>query len=165
MSDVVFRKVSGPHGWLSNMSPHVLTVVDKVWPTAEALFQAMRFDDRDIWEEIRSVDSPMMAKMLAKRYAGRMVVAPRTPPDIHNMVAVLRTKVQQHAGLKELLLQTGDARIIEDVTTRPSESGMFWGMKRASEGWVGGNWLGSLWMKIRDSIRESSTPAPGVDEP
>ena len=164
MSDVVFRKVSGPHGWLSNMSAHPLMVGGKLWPTAEALFQAMRFDDKDIWEEIRCVDSPMMAKMLAKRFAGRMIITPRTPPDLNNMVAVLRTKIQQHPDLKDLLLATGDARIIEDVSARPSESGMFWGMKRSPDGWVGGNWLGALWMKIRDAIRESVAPIPGVDE-
>jgi ribA/ribD-fused uncharacterized protein len=164
MSDVIFKKITGPNGWLSNMSAHPLVVAGKSWPTAEALFQAMRFDDAEIWEEIRRVDSPMMAKMLAKRYAGRMIMEPRTPRDLENMVAVLRTKIQAHPELKDLLLATGDARIIEDVSARPSESGMFWGMKRSPDGWVGGNWLGSLWMKFRDAIRESSTTLPGVIE-
>lgn len=48
MNVIAFTKVSLPFGWMSNMSPHPIVHHSCEWPTAEHLFQALRFrDERD----------------------------------------------------------------------------------------------------------------------
>jgi predicted NAD-dependent protein-ADP-ribosyltransferase YbiA (DUF1768 family) len=62
---IAFKKVKDAFGWMSNMSPHPLAIEDgnhlKHWRTAEAVFQAMRFDSPSISEAIRECPSPMGA--------------------------------------------------------------------------------------------------------
>lgn len=155
-TEIAFTKVNLPYGWLGNMAPYPVEYDDKVWRTSEALFQALRFapDDR-IREEIRSQKSPMAAKMTAKKHVDRMIIAPHSPADVGQMAMVLRLKVRsQEPGLRLALLDTGDARIIEDCSNRPRGSGLFWGAARQPDGsWKGQNVLGELWMKLRDELR------------
>lgn len=53
------------------------------------------------------------------------------------------------------LLDTGDELIVEDVSARPNESGIYWGAAKMPDGtWHGNNQLGKLWMDIRTQLRE-----------
>lgn len=166
MIDVVFRKVRGPNGWLSNMSPHPVHFEGYEWKTTEHLFQALRFRAPNLWVRtvIRQQHSPMSAKMAAKRHLVHAAVAPRSDEDLENMRMVLRLKIATHADLRKALLATGESRIIEDVSARPSDSGLFWGMRwipahiiegvQIADGhWDGQNKLGELWAEIRKEIR------------
>lgn len=122
--------------------------------TCEHLFQCLRFSPEDpIRAAICAEKSPMSAKMVAKQAADRMTVSPRSEQDILNMRFVLLCKLQEHPNFVTELLATGDAKIIEDVTARPNESGLFWGMVRTSDGtWQGQNILGNLWMERRTQL-------------
>lgn len=75
------------------------------------------------------------------------------------MRLVLRLKLEQHPELKAMLLNTGDAQIIEDCSARPTESGLFWGAQHMPEGWyprwLGHNQLGKLWMALRAYYKEN----------
>lgn len=164
MTDIVFTTVRGAYGWLGNMSPHPIELrlgghLDGIWRTAEHLFQAHRFGAPAIVEEIRAAKSPMTAKLIAKKNAALMDVVPRSVADIGAMRLVLGMKLHEHPQLGELLDATGDAFIVEDVTARPNESGLFWGARRSAAGhtgpsrWVGTNTLGRLWMDWRASRR------------
>lgn len=152
---IPFRRVKDPYGWMSNMSPHPVSAKGKTWRTTEALFQALRFANTDfeaidaVWEQA----SPMGAKMVAKKYSDRFVVAPRSPQDLDLMRWVLRLKLEQHPNLLLELKRTGRAEIIEDVTARPNESGLFWGAVLKEGVWVGQNQLGKLWMEIRGEVK------------
>lgn len=151
---IAFKKVRDRYGWLSNMSQHPV----QGYRTAEALFQALRFDpkDTDIIEAIKAEKSPMGAKMVAKKNSHRMVVTPRSETDLHIMRTVLRAKVMAHPELVKALLDTGEQEIIEDVTARPNESGLFWGAALQFSGkweWVGENTLGNMWMSLRSALR------------
>jgi predicted NAD-dependent protein-ADP-ribosyltransferase YbiA (DUF1768 family) len=155
MLTIAFTKVSLPYGWLGNMAPFAVAYGGHDWRTTEALFQAMRFAaDDPVRELIRAEKSPMAAKMLAKKHAAQRVVVPLTQEDVDNMMVVLRLKVEQHPALKQDLLATGDALIVEDVTKRPGGTGLFWGAALQADGtWEGGNALGHLWMALRDEVR------------
>ncbi len=155
---IAFTKVCLPFGWLGNMSPYPVTYLEKKWPTTEALFQAMRFEDENIREEIRRQKSPMTAKMKAKRFANQMVIEPRSAHDVQNMRVCLQLKIDQHPNLKVLLLATEDALIIEDTTARPRPANLFWGAKRTDVGWEGTNALGKMWMEMRDTLRKQKNP-------
>lgn len=155
MKEIAFTKVKLPFGWLGNMARFPIVFNEKEWPTSEALFQALRFKDGDeIQEQIRLAKSPMTAKFLAKakETQKRMVIEPQSEEDVDNMRWVLLKKVSQHPSLKEKLLATGDAVIIEDCTKRQRGSGLFWGAAKTEEGWKGENVLGKLWMELRASL-------------
>lgn len=153
-SEITFTKIALPYGWLGNMAPYRVWYERKEWRTTEALFQALRFDVMDpIREGIRLQKSPMAAKMAAKKNRARMVVKPMSPEDLTTMGLVLLMKVEQHPELKEKLLDTGDAPLIEDTTARANESGLFWGAARQTDGsWKGTNHLGKIWMGLRERL-------------
>jgi ribA/ribD-fused uncharacterized protein len=153
MSVVTFTKVSLENGWLGNMSRHPIVFQQKEWRSAEALFQAFRFTDPDIQEEIRSARSPFTAKLIAKKYADKMKIQPTSDEDYKLMYAVLALKLEANRELIPLLLNTGSSTIIEDVTKRSSNGRhRIWGMALVNGKWVGENMLGKLWMKLREEM-------------
>lgn len=154
MVEIAFTKVKLAHGWLGNMSPHPVTYDKIEWRTTEALFQALRFPTNPtIQEAIRREKSPMAAKMVAKRNKAAATVAPGSPQDLTNMRLCLWLKIDQHPDLKKALLDTGDAQIVEDCTSRKAS---IWGAKKINGVWVGENLLGKMWMELRDDLRHES---------
>lgn len=154
MGTITFTKVKLQWGFFSNMSPHPVRHVNKLWKTTEALFQALRFVDEAIIEEIRSTHSPMTAKMIAKRNKASMIIQPASPRDLDNMRLVLRLKIEQHPDLRRLLLNTGSAPIIEDCSKRRASP---WGAQLISGEWVGENLLGKLWVELREELNVSNS--------
>jgi len=149
------EEVELPFGWLGNMSPHPVEFAGLTWRTSEALFQALRFYDGTIRDEIWEQTSPMDAKLKAKSKKDQMDVEPRGEIDVQNMSYCLRLKVKQHPDLRQQLIDTGYAEIIEDVTSRGRRgSNLFWGALRLEDGsWEGRNKLGILWMDLRGALR------------
>ena len=164
---ILIRGVHEDWGCLGNMSPHPVLFQNPTrrtqtrWKTAEHLFQFLRFADtpenedirRAIWEQ----PSPIAAKRIAKRliYRPRRIVESMSEQDVANMRLVLRLKFQQHLDVRDLLLlSTGDEEIIENCTTRPRGSGLFWGAEENSDGTRNGkNVLGELLMELRVELR------------
>ena len=64
---------------------------------------------------------------------------------VDRMRDVLRAKFNQHEDLKQKLLDTGDAILVED-----SKTDRFWGIGKKMNG---KNMLGELLMKIRDELK------------
>jgi predicted NAD-dependent protein-ADP-ribosyltransferase YbiA (DUF1768 family) len=79
----------------------------------------------------------------------QMVVEPMSALDLDNMRLCLKLKIEQHPELREKLIQTGEAPIMEDCTRRQRGSGLFWGAALIEGEWKGQNWLGRLWMELR----------------
>jgi ribA/ribD-fused uncharacterized protein len=152
---IAFTKVNLLFGELGNMSPHRIEYQGKRYKTAEALFQALRFDAEEIKEAIRTCPSPMTVKMIAKKYRHEMVVEPRSQQDLENMRLVLRLKMDQNPEARRILLATKDQEIVEDCTNRNGGSAKFWGKALVDNEWVGDNWLGRLLMDLRGQIGNS----------
>ncbi len=150
MPIISFQKNTDPYGWLGNMSAFPIQYHGKNWKTSEALFQALRFSDEQIQEEIRTQTSPMAAKMKSKKHKNHMVVQPQSPIDIDNMRLCLKLKFEQHLPLKVRLIRTDGHILIEDVGKRNKPNDLFWGMKDTPNGWIGKNQLGILLMELRD---------------
>lgn len=149
---IAFTKTGLPNGYLGNMFSSPIEYDGKVWKTAEALFQALRFDDDEIRELIRAERSPMFAKVRSRQHKDRMTVQPLSSRDLDNMRFVLRLKFDQHEELKRELLSTGTALLIEDVAARKNRgSATFWGASLEGDEWVGKNKLGELLMELRQS--------------
>ena len=153
-TEIAFTKVSLPYGWMGNMSPHPVVHDGVVYRTSEALFHALRLPvGHEAREKIREQKSPMAAKMVSKTARDDYVVEPWSAEDVTNMIFCVKLKMEQHPDLMRQLLDTGDARIYEDVTARDRGSGSFWGASKKSGSWVGENMLGEILMEIRDEAR------------
>lgn len=152
-----FKGVKEPNGWMGNMAPYPITYNGQVWRTSEALFQSMRFNDPIIKGLIQAEESPMSAKMIAKKtiYRKQRIIKPMSPQDIANMEACVLLKFQQHPKIARLLMATGSHPIYEDASNRKGESALFWGAYRDSKNPImpikgkGTNMMGDILIKLR----------------
>jgi len=154
--EITITKVKEESGWLSCMSPYPVDYAGKSYRTCEALFQALRFENHpEIQDEIINQKSPMGAKMKARKNRDKLnrgVKWDEDPSDIPLMKKCLKLKLEQHPELKEKLIATGNAEIIEDCTTHDRESARFWGAVKKDKEWIGENVFGKLWMEIREEL-------------
>ncbi len=118
---------------------------DKLWMTSEHAYQAAKFDEDNIIEEIRNVRSAHNSKKIARKYSEKI----RTDWDnqkLNIMKDIIRAKLSQHSYIEKKLRQTEDREIIED-----SHKDSFWGWGADKNG---ENHLGKIWMKLRDKLPE-----------
>lgn len=156
MNVISFTKVKLPYGWLGNMAAFPVEYEGMNYKTTEALFQALRFKDfPEIQELIRNEKSPMSAKMIAKKHVhllDSVKYVQLSQQDVTYMEICLREKLNQHTQLKEMLLETEGSAIVEDCSSRPQGSGLFWGAEFKDGKWQGKNILGKLWMRLRAEL-------------
>lgn len=153
---ISFTKSNMPYGWLGNMTSSFngkqLTIMynNKVWPTSENLFQALRFKDDGIRNLIR-LESGYNSKKVAKRFATDMTVDPLSKEDVLNMIKCVALKIKQHDDIRLELEKTKGSILIEDVSFRMEGSSLFWGAAKIKQHWIGLNCLGKIWMHLRDN--------------
>jgi ribA/ribD-fused uncharacterized protein len=145
MPDVInFYSSSDEHGYLSNFAAYPINLDGKTWPTSEHYFQAQKFKEPEHQETIRKAGSPMIAARL-----GRSRKRPLRRDWESVKVAIMRkavlTKFTQHAELREQLLATADAKIVEHT-----ERDDYWG--DGGDG-SGKNMLGRILMEVREELR------------
>ena len=149
---------------LSNMARGFALVVNGVQiPTAEALYQAMRFPgETDLQSMIIEQSSPMGAKMISKSFRKRSLGRPDWDGvRVDVMRWVLQIKLACHLEhFVSLLASTGTRQIVEDLGRRPATAdSVFWGAKPISDcQLLGTNTLGRLLSELRDLVR-----ARGID--
>lgn len=82
----------------------------------------------------------------------------------------IRLKAGQHRQIRNDLIATGDALIVEDVTSRANRgSAMFWDARKAGTNltnieWHGENTLGKLWMRLRGDLNAEMVLKPILEE-
>lgn len=145
MPDTIsFYGVRDPYGQLSNFAPFSIELYGLVWPTSEHYFQGQKFVGTPQAEVIRRAKGGRAA---AK--AGRSRVHPMRQHWLTErddaMRRALRAKFTQHESLRELLVGTGDERLVEH-TAKDS----YWG--DGGDG-SGRNRLGELLMELREELR------------
>lgn len=129
----------------SNYSAHQVEIWGKIFPTAEHAYQWHKFSasNPDVAAQILAAGSPEAAKRIATAhkssvrsewYARRVVI----------MEEILIAKAAQHEDVREMLQKSGRRQIVEN---NPVDA--FWGA--GPEG-NGENWIGRIWMKIRDTM-------------
>lgn len=133
---------------LSNFAATPISIADKVYPTVEHFFQAMKTTEPVLAEEIRTARTPGLAKRL-----GRRVPLREDWEDIK--VAVMRTglaaKFRQHPQLRELLMATASRPIHE---TSPHDR--VWG-------WMDGegeDLLGRTMVEVRGILKSDGKSQP-----
>ena len=148
MAQVVkFYSTGDEYGCFSNFSAHPVRISGKLWPTTEHFFQAQKFKEVEYREKIRKANSPMIAARMG-RDRKKPLRRDWESVKVGVMRDAIRAKFTQHADLREILLSTGDARIVEHT-----ERDSYWG--DGGDG-SGKNMLGRILMEIRDELKEAS---------
>jgi ribA/ribD-fused uncharacterized protein len=149
---IKFFSASATHSDFSNFAPYPIDIDGVEWASVEHYYQAQKFLDEAMREEIRN-----FAKAgRVKRYATRYKASVRSDwADVKDAVMdrAVRRKFARHASLCDLLLSTGDEEIVEDA---PND--YYWGAGRDGSGQ---NKLGVLLMQIRAGLREALHVIPG----
>src|SRR5882724_5754073 len=112
MDTIYFYSVSEAHGCFSNFSPHPIWLDGKTWPTSEHYFQARKFVGTPDEKEVRQAKSPMIAARMGRSRKRPLRKDWESVKDSIMHEAVL-AKFTQHADLRNTLLGTGDAIIVE----------------------------------------------------
>lgn len=139
-----FYSVGDDWGEFSNFADFPITLDGKLWPTSEHYFQAQKFKDAKLRERIRRANSPALA---AREGRSRKNPLRRDWDSAKDQVMrdAVRAKFSQHPVLRELLLSTGDAVLIEHT-----ENDAYWG--DGGDG-RGKNRLGRILMQVREELR------------
>ena len=140
-----FYSVNAEYGEFSNFAPYPIMLRGKRWPTTEHYFQAQKFESRADQEEIRNANTPMLAARWG-RDRKRKLRRDWERVKVGVMREAVEAKFRQHEELSALLLDTGEAMLVEHT-----ENDEFWG--DGGDG-SGRNELGRILMAVRQRLRE-----------
>jgi N-glycosidase YbiA len=149
MRVIKFYKVREQFGCFSNFAAYPIEVDGKVWPTSEHYFQAQKFAGTEFEEEIRLVKSPMIAARMGRDRSKPLRADWEQVKDEVMRRAVL-AKFTRHAELRETLLATGDALLVEHT-----RNDSYWG--DGGDG-RGRNMLGQILVSVREELRGAASP-------
>ncbi|MBD1920772.1 NADAR family protein [Microcoleus sp. FACHB-831] len=141
---VYFYSVREKYGCFSNFSPHGFELDGCYWPTSEHYFQAQKFVGTPHADQIRLVKKPKVAANMGRDRSLPLRSDWEQVKDDIMRKAVLR-KFETHKDIREELLSTGDAEIVEN-----SPSDRYWGC--GADG-SGKNMLGKILMEVREILR------------
>jgi ribA/ribD-fused uncharacterized protein len=133
-----------PYGCFSNFSAHGFELDGAWWPTSEHYFQAQKFAGTPYVEQIRAARSPRVAADLGRSRKQPLRPDWESAKDDVMRRAVLH-KFRAHRDIREVLLSTGDAPLVENA---PGD--YYWGC--GADG-SGRNMLGRILMEVREQLR------------
>jgi len=141
---IYFSKLRGPYRCLPNFAPTPIEIAGVVWATSEHFYQAQKFTDVSVQDQIATAATAYDAAHRARAMADH-VRADWHEIKLAVMLTALRAKANQHADVKKTLIDSGDAALVEQ-----SPKDNFWG--NGPDG-NGQNYLGRLWMQVREELR------------
>ena len=139
---IKFYSTGDEFGEFSNFAHFPIRLKGRTWPTTEHYFQAQKFagtDDAHA-EAIRKAGSPMIAARMG-RDRKKKLRRDWESVKVSVMREALLAKFEQHPQLRELLLSTADAKLVEHT-----ERDDYWGDGGNGSG---RNMLGQLLMEVR----------------
>ena len=133
----------GEYAFLSNFYPAEVTYKGLTYLSNEAAFQAQKTLD----EEEKAAFAGMQPKEAKAR--GRRVLLRKDWEQVKDgiMEEIVRAKFSQHPDLKEQLLSTGDAELVEGNAWNDR----YWGVDLRTG--KGRNRLGIILMKVRSELK------------
>lgn len=143
-NEVRFYSVGEEYGDFSNFAPYAIRLGGKRWPTSEHYFQAQKFSDERDRQEVRQAKTPAIAARLG-RSRKKKIRRDWDSIRVSVMRTALEAKFGQYPELRELLLSTGDTKLVEHT-----DNDDYWG--DGGDG-SGANMLGRLLMELRSKLR------------
>lgn len=149
MDEICFYRASEkPYGAFSNLYRREIEFEGEVFATSEHAYQAGKARKPAVRRWLMEAPSPSLLAMAAHGLYYWDVTPGWSASKFDRMRAVLGAKFTQHADLRQLLLSTGNARLVERATV-DNEVNRLWGEVNG----VGRNMLGVLLMELRDTLR------------
>jgi len=133
-----------PYGCFSNFSPHGFELDEVWWSTSEHYFQAQKFAGTTFADQIRQAPTPNEAAKMGRRRSHPLRPDWEEIKDQVMLRGVLR-KFEIHAGIRAVLLATGEELLVENA---PKD--YYWGC--GADG-SGQNKLGQVLMTVRAVLR------------
>lgn len=150
MDEIRFYRASEkPYGAFSNLYRCAVEFEGETFATSEHAYQAGKARKSEVRKWLLAAPSPALLAMAAHGLYYWDVAPGWSTSKFDRMRGVLRAKFTQHADLRELLLSTGDARLVESATV-DNEVNRLWGEVNGA----GKNMLGVLLMEIREELRQ-----------
>ncbi|MDD2402722.1 MAG: NADAR family protein [Clostridia bacterium] len=152
---IEFYRVGDKYGCFSNFSKHSFELDGYNWHTSEHYFQAMKFNDDIIQQKIREISSPMEIAKIGRDSKNPLRSDWESVKDDIMRVAVWN-KFSQNEDISEILLSTGDNKIVEKTS-----DDYYWGCGTKGSG---KNMLGIILMETREKLRQNKLDG-GVTPP
>lgn len=149
---IYFYDKNDPFFEFTNFYQKPITIDGRTWPTTEHYYQAMKFMDRAIQETIRKMPTSGDAFKYAQANA-HLVRRDWQSVSLNIMVTAVAAKFMQNQGLKNTLLNTKRAILVEDAQGKDA----FYG---AGADYKGQNHLGRILMHLRKHINSITNTNP-----
>lgn len=146
-----YRANEKPYGAFSNLYRRPLLFENTSFATAEHAYQAGKARKPEVRAWLMAAPSPALLAMAAHGLYQWDIAPSWSRIKFDRMRAVLHAKFTQHDDLREMLLSTGAARLVESATVDNAVNRL-WGEVNG----VGKNMLGVLLMELRTQL---TTPA------
>lgn len=144
----------GEYGFLSNFYECTVKYKGITYKHTEGAFQAQKTHDEEKKQYIATLSASDCKKACGRRGLGGFKLELR--PDWEDvkdniMYEIVRAKFEQNAGLRERLLATGDAELVEGNTWHDNH----WGDCKCAKcrNIPGKNMLGKMLMRVREELR------------
>ncbi len=144
-----YRASEKPYGAFSNLYRREIEFEGEIFQTSEHAYQAGKARKPEVKRWLMAAPSPSLLAMAAHGLYYWDVAPGWSKTKYDRMRGVLRAKYTQHQDLRQMLLSTGDARLVESATV-DNEVNRLWGEVNG----VGKNMLGVLLMELRAQLRE-----------
>lgn len=152
MDEIRFYRASEkPYGAFSNLYRREVEFEGEVFATSEHAYQAGKARKSAVRKWLMDAPSPSLLAMAAHGLYYWDIAPGWSTTKFDRMRAVLRAKFTQHPDLRDLLLSTGDAKLVETATV-DNEVNRLWGEVNG----VGRNMLGVLLMELRTDLRDNA---------
>ena len=137
----IIRHFAGDHAFLSNVFPSETAYEGVIYPTAEHAYQAAKTEAPAGRKMIKGLDSPGKAK----RAGLKVTIRPGWDGiKLGIMKQVVRDKFQRHPDLRDRLVATGSAPLVEENDWGDT----YWGVSAGG----GANHLGRILMAVRAAL-------------
>lgn len=143
-----YRASEKPFGAFSNLYRRPVDFEGETFATSEHAYQAGKARKPQVREWVLSAPSPALVAMAAHGLYYWDIAPGWSRTKFDRMRGVLLAKFTQHEDLRDLLLSTGNARLVESATV-DNEVNRLWGEVNGQ----GRNMLGTLLMETRDLLR------------
>ncbi len=144
-----YRASEKPYGAFSNLHRRPIEFEGVEFATSEHAYQAGKARKPEVRDWVLSAPSPALVAMAAHGLYYWDIAPGWSRTKFDRMRGVLRAKFTQHEDLRNLLLGTGDARLVESATV-DNEVNRLWGEVNGE----GRNMLGTLLMELREELRK-----------
>lgn len=149
-----YRASEKPYGAFSNLYRREIEFEGEKFATSEHAYQAGKARKPEVRKWLMEAPSPALLAMAAHGLYVWDINSDWSKTKFDRMKRVLRAKFTQHDDLKQLLLSTGTARLVESATVDNAVNRL-WGEVSG----VGKNKLGQLLMEVRAELAAAAAPA------